>query len=413
MKSKNEENNLPASTLDGVLETIQLLAMKSTQGGYIYRGEPECYDRVSSTLYRAYPKKHAEQFDIHDIQREIIKEAKEYIGEEDEFEILTQLQHYGGKTNLIDFTYDYLIALYFACDGYPESDGRVFMLQNPGVVIDYRVRRPNNPPNRVIAQKSVFVESSHGFVEPDDIVIIPYSRKQPILEYLRTRHGLSTRTIYNDLMGYIKVQELHNKAYLEFHEGLSKYYREEYDEAIAHYSKAINFNPQMVNAYGNRGIAHRGKGEIENAIHDFDRALAIDPNHAGVFVNRGNAYLDKNELDRAIEDYEEALRLSTSNTQGTLNNLGNAYHKKGEFQQATQYYTRALALDRDNASIYYNRGDTWLYMAEWEKAKSDLTNALNRGFNISEKFCKDYGSIENFEKEYGAKLPQDIVDILR
>ena len=36
-----------------------------------------------------------------------------------DFEILTELQHYGGKTNLIDFTTDYLIALFFACDGSP------------------------------------------------------------------------------------------------------------------------------------------------------------------------------------------------------------------------------------------------------------------------------------------------------
>ena len=31
-----------------------------------------------------------------------------------DFEILTEIQHYGGKTNLIDFTTDYFIALFFA-----------------------------------------------------------------------------------------------------------------------------------------------------------------------------------------------------------------------------------------------------------------------------------------------------------
>ena len=41
----------------------------------------------------------------------MVPEAKRYIYEKDDFEILTQLQHYGGKTNLIDFTTDYLIAL--------------------------------------------------------------------------------------------------------------------------------------------------------------------------------------------------------------------------------------------------------------------------------------------------------------
>ena len=44
-----------------------------------------------------------------------------------DFEILTEIQHYGGKTNLIDFTIDYLVALFFACDGHHDKDGRVIL----------------------------------------------------------------------------------------------------------------------------------------------------------------------------------------------------------------------------------------------------------------------------------------------
>ena len=61
----------------------------------------------------------AEHFDIEIAQEQVLKEAQDYIDEtDDEFEILTQLQHNGGQTNLIDFTTDYLIALFFACDGF-------------------------------------------------------------------------------------------------------------------------------------------------------------------------------------------------------------------------------------------------------------------------------------------------------
>ena len=41
--------------------------------------------------------------------------------------ILTQLQHYESQTNLIDFTTDFNIALFFACDGQPgEMEGLLF-----------------------------------------------------------------------------------------------------------------------------------------------------------------------------------------------------------------------------------------------------------------------------------------------
>ena len=67
---------------------------------------------MSSTLYRQYEDDiEAEYFEIEVVQDEMLTEAKNYIHETGNgFEILTQLQHYGGKTNLIDFTTDYLIA---------------------------------------------------------------------------------------------------------------------------------------------------------------------------------------------------------------------------------------------------------------------------------------------------------------
>ena len=72
-----------------------------------------------------------------------------------DFEILTEIQHYGGKTNLIDFTTDYLIALFFACDGHHEKKGRI-ILQRTEKIQDI-IERPRNPRHRIIAQKSVFV----------------------------------------------------------------------------------------------------------------------------------------------------------------------------------------------------------------------------------------------------------------
>ena len=42
--------------LNGLSKIIQEIMEKSVSGNYIYRGEPECYDRISSTLYRRYSK---------------------------------------------------------------------------------------------------------------------------------------------------------------------------------------------------------------------------------------------------------------------------------------------------------------------------------------------------------------------
>ena len=79
--------------LSRVLEKIQEIAEKSADGDYIYRGEPEYYSKVSSSLYRNYQEVEAEHIDVEAVQQEILEEAQRYISEGDEFEILTQLQH--------------------------------------------------------------------------------------------------------------------------------------------------------------------------------------------------------------------------------------------------------------------------------------------------------------------------------
>ena len=113
--------------LDEVLGVIALLAQTVAGDDYIFRGEPQCYERVSSSLYRRYQNIEADDFDIEIVQSEILDEAKKYTRETDDFGILTQLQHYGGQTNLIDFTEDCFIALFFACVGSPAEDGRVVL----------------------------------------------------------------------------------------------------------------------------------------------------------------------------------------------------------------------------------------------------------------------------------------------
>ena len=291
------------------MEIVELLARKSASGNYIYRGEPKHYDEVSSSLYRRYKGIEAEGFDIKIVQDEILEEAKKYTHQADEFEILTELQHFGGKTNLIDFTTDCLTALFFACDGFPDKDGRVVLLRESGEGHGYTVRRPSNPANRVLAQKSMFVRPSRGFVEPDDSVDIRSNLKQPILAYLRTSHGISTETIYNDLLGFIRVQDLHESAYVEFYAGLTSRSKGDDKQAIEHYSKAISLNPRMFTAYNNRGNAYSAKGDPDRAIKDFDKALDLDPNLPHAYYNRGNAYFDKGDFDRAIQDYTKVPRV--------------------------------------------------------------------------------------------------------
>ena len=209
MTAHNSDQVTVVDRLHDVLATVGNLARKAAGGDFLYRGEPECYSQVSSSLYRQYSESDTDYFDIEVVQREILNEVKRFVKEQDDDdEILDQLQHYGHPTNLIDFTTDCNIALFFACDGQVKQNGRVILLNRTS----YPSREPRSPENRVVAQKSVFVCPPKGYVEQYDTLFIPKELKGPILDYLRTSHGLTAATIYNDIHGFVKFYKVHESG---------------------------------------------------------------------------------------------------------------------------------------------------------------------------------------------------------
>ena len=227
----DRENQNEPSTVDGILRKIE---EKADAGEYLYRGEPEHYrddpycGKVSSNFYRVFLKDkdfdvEAEHFDIEEFQIAMLDIAEQFSRKPaNELERLSEIQHYGGKTNLIDFATDYLIALFMACDGSPDEDGRI-ILKKKELVAPY-IEEPYEPINRVIAQKSIFVRHPDGFIQPneDDVINIPANLKQPILVRLKKAHGISVETIYNDIHGFIRDQRNHMKVYKAIYEGLAQ-----------------------------------------------------------------------------------------------------------------------------------------------------------------------------------------------
>ena len=404
----------------------------------MYRGEPECYERVSSSLYRKHCKIEAEGFDIAVVQSEMLQEAKRFIREPDDDVILEQLQHFGYPTNQIDFTKDCNIALFFACYSHQEKDGRVILLNRAG---RDDLKEPKTPENRVISQKSVFVRPPKGFVEPDDIIAIPKELKRPILEYLDKGNGVNASAVFNDIHGFIRYYTDHQSTYVEIYAGLSHRRNEEYSKAIERFTKAIEINPQLSIAYNNRGVAYRRQGDIDLAIQDYDRAIELNPYSARAYNNRGVAYRRQGNRNDAIQDFNKAIELNPDHArayysrgvayrqQGNHNlavqdfnkaielnpgytrayySRGFAYQDQGKHDLAIQDFNKAIELDPDYARAYYSRGVSMLCLEEWGNAESDLSHAQSLGFDTVSEFCRVFGSVEEFERDYNVQLPENI-----
>lgn len=362
-----------------IQKLLQRIRKQSSQGEYIYRGESQHYEKISSTLYRRYAEKiDAEYFDIQTAQKEMLEQVKAYTDFTDETDMLTELQHYGGKTNLIDFTTDYLTALFFACDSSPEQAGRIILLNKKSN--QETISSPKkNQNNRVISQKSVFFQSPKGYLDENDsaveIISIPKEMKQPVLDYLRKYHGITMHTIYSDIFGYIQNQEKHQIAYAEFYIGLTSQEKGEYEEAIKHYDQTIRINPQLAAAYGNRGNAKLALGRHDEAIADYAEVTRINPQDARAYFNLGWAKRALGRHDDALADYDEALRINPQYAEGYINR-GNAKFDLKLYEDALTDYNEAIRLQPHDSGAYYNRGNTKAALGKRDEAIADFDEAL-------------------------------------
>ena len=389
-----------------------------------------------------------------------------------DLELLAELQHFGAATCLIDFSRNALVALWFACQQNSEEkqkNGKVFAVRSddparfktvtPDLAekkIDHFFERAENgyplyqwepklQNNRIIAQHSVFVFGGVQ-VEAEDECVIIQSSKQAILKSLNQLSDITEASMYPDFDGFARLHA-HDKPYTEpdaqgyLRRGVEAHQRQDLDNAIAYYTRVIELDPAEISivaeAYNNRGLVYSHKGEYDCAIKDFDKAIELKSDYAGAFNNRGVNYRHKSKYGCAIKDFDKAIELKPDYADAYYNRAL-VYYKKSEARRTIDDCSKAIQLyaggDADsvvrhsrnmtalrteewipaakNPFVHYNRGIAWLCKHGWKEARLDLTYAKDMGVALAVAFCDDYGSVEDFQRELGKNLPEDITEML-
>jgi len=160
-----------------------------------------------------------------------------------------------------------------------------------------------------------------------------------------------------------------------FQQGQYYYDRGIYTEAIKKYSEAIESNPNLVEAYNNRGLSYGAINKDDLAIEDFSRAIAINPLYADAYNNRGLAYFRKKEYDSAKEDLNKALSINPKYRGcGAYNNLGLVYFVQQQYDLAIENFSKELELNPTCVAII-NRSKAYHRTNQINKAEEDCSRA--------------------------------------
>jgi len=126
-------------------------------------------------------------------------------------------------------------------------------------------------------------------------------------------------------------------------------------DAIAHYERALEIDPNHAGAHNNLGVALAAQGRIADAISHFQRAVAIRPDYANAHSNLGMALASQGRIADAVPQLERALALNPSHGDAH-NNLGLALAAQGRIGEAIVQFEHTLVLNPGHAIAHSNLG---------------------------------------------------------
>ena len=144
------------------------------------------------------------------------------------------------------------------------------------------------------------------------------------------------------------------KALAYFRRGFAYVEKGNSSQAIADFTKALEFDPNSAAAYFFRGRAYSKKGDLDLAIADFTKTLEFNPNSAWVYFSRGLVYMRKEDYAQTISDSNKALELKPPSTVRAGAHLlrGVVYRRKGNFLNAFNHFVDSNKYDPDLKSVF-------------------------------------------------------------
>ena len=161
----------------------------------------------------------------------------------------------------------------------------------------------------------------------------------------------------------------------EFTKGNDFSFRKDFPRALTAYDEAIKLDPQLAEAYNNRGIVRYELGQFSAAVGDYTTAIRLKSNYADALNNRGNAYATLEQFQNAENDFRVALKLNDKSA-AAHNNLGSLFVFKKNFNAAIDECTYAIQLNPNFAEAYYNRALAYYAQGNYSKALNDAQKSL-------------------------------------
>jgi len=219
--------------------------------------------------------------------------------------------------------------------------------QNLGVRRTWRALRAVRealPANRPLSSVRVLAVNNRLLVRENNTSWEPES-KQTLFDFVAEAVPPATGSASNTpILGNVVVV---NTADYWFTRGLRMDRADTLAEAETAYRKALELEPEHVNAQINLGRLLHTAGGYAQAEALYRRALDLQPDHAVAAFNLGVVLEDQGILDAALNSYERAVRADPKLPDAHYN-LARLLEYRGDQALASRHLARFRALSRDD-----------------------------------------------------------------
>ncbi len=200
-----------------------------------------------------------------------------------------------------------------------------------------------------------------------------------------------------DVQTVSKQQTSNVEAYTYYLKGREYYYRyhkEDNENAIKLFKKALELDPAYALAYAGLGDAYGQRSQrfgfpsswIDSSIAMGKQAIALDPSLAEGYKALALGYQQLGKQSLALENYKKSVTLNPSYYPAVAN-IGAAYESLGKPDEALPWSKKAISIDPTNpvtmslaGMIYFDLGDdvrARTYLNRSLELQPDLTNAVS------------------------------------
>lgn len=220
-------------------------------------------------------------------------------------------------------------------DTFADNEGRFGFYQLPANIYQIRISEEGyEPVEQTVAMSPVAIASQYV-----QIVL----RAKP-----ETQPGAPPGAASGGNPYLVSATDYHKKyaaeAVKEFEKGVRAEQQQKLEEAVKHYKKAIEIEPDFYPALNNLGTSYLSLRKFKDAESQFEKVIALSPNDSQGYFNLGKVFAFTERYADAERTLHEGLKREPDGALGHFL-LGFIYLRAGHFDEAEKRLRWALQLD--------------------------------------------------------------------